>query len=303
MGQVDYIESLMNESAASCSTDESLLLNSYSFNVGDIVFDVDKNSSVVSSESVVNNDYSDFEEVSNAASSVVNSESVAVDNSHNFEEVVNSVSSVVNSESVINNAYSDFEEQYSVVNQSGGYDESFVHEEVNNLNEVGGDDLRRFEEVENVNSFVEGDLVDDVNYLNHFSDVKSDEYESQVNDLSQGCVNPTDFDNRCFYESVSDLNNVNSADCESIVSHSEVFEESFFNNIDNSRDYFDYSLNGDTFNNVKVEDGRRGSPPVTVNFNAFNEFRTPAVDTDSVLNAFGEKLAQAVSLAAEGLHL
>ena len=46
-----------------------------------------------------------------------------------------------------------------------------------------------------------------------------------------------------------------------------------------------------------------GAPPVTVNFNAFNEFNSSGADVDSVMTAFSERLAEAVSMAAEGLHL
>ncbi|MCL1831722.1 MAG: hypothetical protein FWG45_02275 [Oscillospiraceae bacterium] len=49
------------------------------------------------------------------------------------------------------------------------------------------------------------------------------------------------------------------------------------------------------------------SSPVTVNFTANNEVRMSeggsGADVESVLSAFGERLAEAVALAAEGVHL
>jgi hypothetical protein len=42
---------------------------------------------------------------------------------------------------------------------------------------------------------------------------------------------------------------------------------------------------------------------VTVNFNAYNEFKSSDNDMDSVLSAFSDRLAEAVACAAEGLHL
>jgi hypothetical protein len=97
-----------------------------------------------------------------------------------------------------------------------------------------------------------------------------------------------------------------------IVNNSEaagVYEE-VQNVVDNSSVYYegdsDSSVNASeemNFSEVAVYN----SSPVTLNFNAYNEIKTEgggsAADVDGILAAFGEKLAEAVALAAEGVHL
>jgi hypothetical protein len=90
-----------------------------------------------------------------------------------------------------------------------------------------------------------------------------------------------------FQSSVSEINS---------IEDSRVFEE-VHSVIDNS-----VADNTQIFtDNSRVNNSAKN--PVTVNFNAYNEFHSVAADTDSIMAVFGEKLAQAVSLAAEGLHL
>jgi hypothetical protein len=69
--------------------------------------------------------------------------------------------------------------------------------------------------------------------------------------------------------------------------------------VDNSYSFVDNSRE----TNSRVSSAAPAQNGVTVNFNAFNEIHSPSTDVDSVMVQFGEKLAEAVALAAEGIHL
>ncbi|MDR0222616.1 MAG: hypothetical protein LBI38_03645 [Oscillospiraceae bacterium] len=89
--------------------------------------------------------------------------------------------------------------------------------------------------------------------------------------------------------------------------------------VDNSR-VFDYSrtkIDGSRFfDDTRITDNSRsetrnsrettqnygGVSGLTVNFNAYNKISSSA-DIDAVMTAFGEKLAEAVASAAEGIHI
>jgi hypothetical protein len=113
-------------------------------------------------------------------------------------------------------------------------------------------------------------------------------------------------DNSCFVEENHHL--VNEAavlthdenifgEVQNIVNDSRVFEEnhSVVNNI---------SVFHDTGGSENIVNNM--SAPVTLNFNAYNEIRGETgagTDVDSVMSAFCSKLAEAVTSAAEGVHL
>lgn len=63
-------------------------------------------------------------------------------------------------------------------------------------------------------------------------------------------------------------------------------------------------INDERYESSAIDNSRTSSKNnvVTVNFNAYNEIHSPSTDVDTVMTTFGEKLAEAVTLAAEGIH-
>jgi hypothetical protein len=88
----------------------------------------------------------------------------------------------------------------------------------------------------------------------------------------------------------------------------EVFDENT-NILNESTNVFNevqnFAENAGVVNEIDVVNAGAPSsvPPVTVNFNAYNEFRAGGnSDVDSVMNAFCDRLSEAVAIAAEGVR-
>ena len=69
--------------------------------------------------------------------------------------------------------------------------------------------------------------------------------------------------------------------------------------IDNSSEFINSVANY----SAKNESPTMNAGGVTVNLNAYNEIHSSGGDVDSMMKNFGEKIAEAVALAAEGVRL
>lgn len=130
-----------------------------------------------------------------------------------------------------------------------------------------------------------------------------DSYNFNVGDIVVDVDKNTDFNET--YEN----NNTNIAEDFLTVDNSRVINERYeMNTVDSPRIFPEETrVNAADCsrpnNSYDSGGGKPASPEITVNFNAYNEIHSPGTDVDSVMSAFGEKLAEAVSLAAERIHI
>jgi hypothetical protein len=99
-----------------------------------------------------------------------------------------------------------------------------------------------------------------------------------------------------------------------IVENYEVIQNEAVNEITENHQVINEIIEGShsvSSNEVNINNySKTKSSPVTVNFNAYNEFNSysesglgTGADVDSVMTAFSERLAEAVASATEGVHL
>jgi len=130
-------------------------------------------------------------------------------------------------------------------------------------------------------SFNIGDIIVDIDKESSFIEETNVFDESNINSGKVYC------DNSSVNSELIHLEQVHCEETQSFIDNSQVFEK----------------LN--SFVDNTVVDYSKQSGGVTVNFNAYNEIRSSGSDNDvdSIITAFGEKLAQAVASASEGVHL
>jgi len=168
-------------------------------------------------------------------------------------------------ESVVNNS-SVVEESRSVLDNSSVVEQSQTS--VNNANV--------FEQVQNLANytsvFEEGaSVVNASNFVESESVLESSSLVEEVANFADNDTNVLNNDTNVLNETQS---------LESFVQNSTVLHE----------------------NNVINVNAPPSAPPVTVNFNAYNEFGGGKTDVDSVMSAFCDRLSEAVAVAAEGVR-
>ena len=135
----------------------------------------------------------------------------------------------------------------------------------------------------------------DINYL-----------ESQMNCDSVGGLGSVPYSTDSYHFNVGDvildieknshISEMN--DNTSIVDNVSAIDNRQFNNSEQN-----FQNESNSVGNLRADGAASAvSGGVTVNFNAYNEIHSPDTDVGSVMTTFSEKLAEAVALAAEGIH-
>jgi hypothetical protein len=202
----------------------------------------------------------------------------------NEQSTINNSSVSDNSHDVINNEQLQLYEKSHFIEQSQLYNEQVHIQQMND-----NDNSSVFDEhniVDNSSVFDEYNAVDNSSVFDEHNAVDNSSVFDEHNTVDNSSV---------FEQSSSMIDNTQLFEEEiAVIDNSQMFEQSE-SLIDSSYSFTDNSV-------VNTSAVLGGKTPVTVNFNAYNEFNSSPADVDSVLTAFSDKLAQAVSHAAQGLH-